>query len=226
MGKAPLRTFEIFILFWLSVLVNVSGALIPLPLLQYTTKPLLMPLLAAALIANGNISHNNRRLLLAALLFSWAGDVLLMLEYKSAGYFIAGLAGFLCAHIMYIFYFLKVKRVQRSLLKKMPLLVVAVLAYTFALVALLYPGLGAMRMPVLVYAAVIATMLLCCLHTYAQLPAAAAKWMLAGAAFFVLSDSLLAINKFYQPWPFAGALIMLTYCIAQFCIVKGALHVK
>jgi uncharacterized membrane protein YhhN len=223
MGKTPLRTFEIFILFGLAVLVNILGNLIPLPLLQYTTKPLLMPLLAAALIANGNLSYNNRSLLLTGILFSWVGDVLLMLEYKSSTYFIVGLASFLCAHIMYIIYFLRARGKKQSLLKKTPLLVVAIVAYTIGLVALLYPGLGSMRLPVLVYAAVIATMLLCCLHARAQLPKAAAKWLVTGAVFFVLSDSLLAINRFYQPYPFAGAAIMLTYCMAQFCIVKGGL---
>jgi uncharacterized membrane protein YhhN len=44
-----------------------------------------------------------------------------------------------------------------------------------------------------------------------------------GAVFFVLSDSLLAINKFYHPFWGANISIMLTYGIAQFCIVKGYL---
>jgi uncharacterized membrane protein YhhN len=42
-----------------------------------------------------------------------------------------------------------------------------------------------------------------------------------GASFFVISDSLLAINKFYQPFAHAGILIMLTYCTAQYFIVQG-----
>jgi uncharacterized membrane protein YhhN len=223
MAIAPLRVSEFFLLFWLAVLAHISGTLLPLPLLQYTTKPLLIPLLAAALIADGSLTINNKKLLLAGILFSWAGDVLLMFEYKSATYFIAGLSSFLCAHIMYIIYFLQVKAGNHSLLKKKPLLMLAVVAYTSGLVILLYPSLGSMRIPVLIYAAVIATMLLCCLHAYTQLPAPASKWLLTGAIFFVLSDSLLAINKFHMPLPFAGASIMLTYCIAQFCIVKGGL---
>jgi uncharacterized membrane protein YhhN len=221
MATGPLKASEILILFWTAALLNILGSLVPLPLLQFTTKPLLMPLLAAALIASGNIAYNNRKLLLAGIFFSWVGDILLMFDYRGANYFIAGLASFLCAHIMYIFYFLKAKGQQPSLLKKRPLLILAVLAYTLALIILLYPGLGSMRLPVLVYAGVIATMLLCCLHAFAQLPVRASKLMVTGAVFFVLSDSLLAINRFYQPYPLAGTLIMLTYCIAQFCIVKG-----
>lgn len=48
--------------------------------------------------------------------------------------------------------------------------------------------------------------------------------MLAGAALFVLSDSVLAINKFYQSFELAGLLIMLTYGAAQYFIVKGAIE--
>jgi uncharacterized membrane protein YhhN len=223
MATGPLKVSEIFILFWTAVFLNLLGNIIPLPLLQYTTKPLLMPLLAAALISSGSISINNRKLLLAGIFFSWVGDILLMFDYKGTDYFIGGLASFLCAHIMYIIYFVTTKGQQPSLLKKRPLLILAVLAYTLALILLLYPALGPMRLPVLVYAGVIATMLLCSLHAFAQLPVQAARLMVTGAAFFVLSDSLLAINRFYQPYPIAGTLIMLTYCIAQFCIVKGGI---
>jgi uncharacterized membrane protein YhhN len=221
MATSPLKASEIFILFRIAAILNILGSLVPLPLLQFTTKPLLMPLLAAALITAGNITFNNRKLILAGVIFSWLGDILLMFDYKGTNYFIAGLAGFLCAHIMYIIYFLKIKAQQPSLLKKRPLLVLAVLAYTGALITLLYPGLGSMRLPVLVYAGIIATMLLCSLHAFTKLPVQAAKFFVTGAAFFVLSDSLLAINRFYQPFPFAGSLIMLTYCAAQFFIVKG-----
>ena len=46
--------------------------------------------------------------------------------------------------------------------------------------------------------------------------------MVAGALLFVLSDSILAINKFYMPFDLAGTFIMLTYGFAQYLIVQGA----
>ena len=46
--------------------------------------------------------------------------------------------------------------------------------------------------------------------------------MMAGAFLFVVSDSLLAINKFYQSFEMAGIIIMLTYGLAQLFIVHGA----
>ncbi len=50
----------------------------------------------------------------------------------------------------------------------------------------------------------------------------AGKWMMVGALLFVISDSTLAINKFYKPFEMAGVLIMLTYGLAQLFIVEGA----
>ena len=64
-------------------------------------------------------------------------------------------------------------------------------------------------------------MLLCSLHVFLKVNTPANVFYLVGAAFFVLSDSLLAINKFYQPFAFAGVYIMLTYCAAQYFIVNG-----
>jgi uncharacterized membrane protein YhhN len=211
------------VLFWLVALAHFIAGVLSLTVMLAITKPLLMPLLALMLAKAGQLRDNNNGLVLLALLFSWAGDVLLQFNYKSELFFIAGLVGFLCAHIMYIFYFTRIKGPQPSLLKKRPLLVVVALLYVSAFVFLLYPSLGALRVPVLLYAAVIITMLLCSLHVFLQLPKRVAKLFVVGATFFVLSDTLLAINKFYAPFPLAGLSIMLTYCMAQFCIVSGAL---
>ena len=46
--------------------------------------------------------------------------------------------------------------------------------------------------------------------------------MIAGAVLFIISDSILAINKFYQSFEYAGIAIMLTYGIAQLLITFGA----
>jgi uncharacterized membrane protein YhhN len=49
----------------------------------------------------------------------------------------------------------------------------------------------------------------------------AGSWVLLGAMSFLLSDALLAINKFVAPIPMAGLWVMLTYITAQYLIVKG-----
>ena len=116
---------------------------------------------------------------------------------------------------------MRIKSDHISLLKKQPLLIVLVLAYGLCLVWLLYPHLGHLKIPVIVYAAIICTMLLCSLHVFLKINKPAADLYLLGAAAFVLSDSLLAFDKFYQPFAYAGVFIMLTYCAAQYFIVRG-----
>lgn len=209
--------------FWLVALTHFIASVCALPLLLGITKSLLMPLLVLMLAKGSSLKINHNRLLLMALLFSWAGDVLLLFTYKNELFFIAGLVGFLCAHIMYIFYFLNIKGTQPSLLKQQPLLMVVALLYVSTFIYLLYPSLGALRLPVVVYGCVIITMLLCSLHVYRKIPQSTASLFVLGASFFVLSDSLLAINKFYTPFPLAGLAIMFTYCLAQYCIISGGI---
>ena len=52
---------------------------------------------------------------------------------------------------------------------------------------------------------------------------AAGTNMMIGAILFIISDSVLAINKFYQPFKGAGIIIMLTYAFAQMLIVLGVI---
>ena len=187
--------------------------------LQLLTKPLLIPLLMLWVWLNVAITKD-RILILVALFFSFAGDVFLLLEYKEPLLFIPGLVSFLLTHILYIVYFLSLPKGKKSLLKTAPHLVLLVLAYGMALVYILFPALGALKIPVLIYAMVIMSMLLASIHIYYRVPLRVGRLFIAGACFFVLSDSMLAFNKFHSPiiFPF---LIILTYCVAQYFIVKG-----
>jgi uncharacterized membrane protein YhhN len=56
-------------------------------------------------------------------------------------------------------------------------------------------------------------------------------YLLIGAFLFVISDSLIAVNKFVIPLPWQHLLVMLTYYLAQYylfigCIKQGNAHVK
>lgn len=206
--------------FFALVLLDITGIITGWDMLHYFAKPLLVPALMLLLYCSAN-KLKGKSLLMTGLFFSWAGDVFLLLESWQPNFFIFGLVCFLITHIFYITYFLKLKSQQPSLLKKYPLLIIAVTGYGVSLVWLLYPGLGDLKLPVMVYATIICTMLLSCLHVFLKMNRKAAATYLGGAIFFVLSDSLLAINKFYQAFTFAGVLIMLTYCAAQYFIVKG-----
>jgi uncharacterized membrane protein YhhN len=112
--------------------------------IRYVSKSLLMPLLVVFFVAGTkNISSSSKKWMILALLFSWAGDVLLMFESSNSNFFIFGLVGFLVAHIFYIILFdsIRVKeKIKQSLL---PLLPIAV--YYLVLIGLLQPHLGNME---------------------------------------------------------------------------------
>jgi len=206
--------------FWVLAILDVLGIAAGIEILHFTVKPLLIPALML-LLQNTRSAVPGKNLLMAGLFFSWMGDVFLLFEYKQPLFFIFGLASFLTTHIFYIVFFLRIKSANTSLLKKQPMLIALVPAYGIMLVWLLFPNLGDLKLPVIVYAAVICTMLLCSLHIYLKVNKKAGLLYVPGAAAFVVSDSLLAINKFYVPVAYAGALIMLTYCAAQYFIVRG-----
>lgn len=83
-----------------------------------------------------------------------------------------------------------------------------------------------MKIPVAAYAFVISAMLLMSIKAYFEWKKPANLWVLIGAALFVVSDTVLAINKFYTPVPMGSLFIMSTYLGAQFFIVKSILDIN
>jgi len=211
--------------FWIFAILDIAGITANADMLHFAAKPLLIPVLFL-LLAYTKSTVPRKKLLLTGLFFSWLGDVFLLFEHKNDLFFIFGLASFLTTHIFYIIYFLRISSANLSLLKKQPILIAIVLAYGITLVWQLFPHLGDLKLPVIIYAAVICTMLLCSLHIFLKVNKKAGFYYLSGAAAFVISDSLLAINKFHQPFAYAGVFIMLTYCAAQFFIVRGYIEQK
>lgn len=206
-------------LFWLLAILDILCIAFNKQPIHSFIKPLLMPVLILLVFSNSD--HSNKGWIIAGLFFSFVGDVLLLFDQNNALFFILGLAAFLITHICYIIWLLKIKSSQQSLISKQPWLAAIVVAYCVGLVYILYPGLGDLKMPVMIYAVVIGCMLLCSMHVFYKVGAAANGYLVAGALLFVLSDSILAISKFLSPFFMSNVLIMLTYCAAQFFIVRG-----
>ncbi len=87
----------------------------------------------------------------------------------------------------------------------------------------LAPSLGDMKIPVLGYGLVICFMLMLALHMWHLANKPAGTRMAVGALLFVLSDSVLAVNKFFLSFAMAGAVVMALYGIAQAFIITGTL---
>ena len=186
----------------------------------YLKPLLLLPLIAAVFIST---NFKNKIILLGALVFSWIGDTLLLFVFKDAIYFILGLVAFLTAHIFYIILFSKELKQAKGKLKLKKTGVIVIAIYLSALLLVLIPHLGGLTVPVIIYAIVISTMLYMAYLLSFYWPKPASIYLLTGAASFILSDSILAFNKFYQPIPISGLLIMATYLYAQWALVRSCI---
>jgi len=211
---------NIFFIFWGIVLLDLVSVVLNTPQPVFILKPLLMPSLIVAVLAFSPGS-TGRIKVLVALFFSFLGDTFLLFQDKNPLFFILGLCCFLTTHIFYIAYFIQLSKNGASVAKKYPYLVVAIAAYSGALLYLLMPGLADLKIPVIIYACIISIMLYFSLNIPFRISQKIRRFFFIGAACFVISDSLLAINKFYHTFPAADFLIMLTYCVAQYFIVKG-----
>lgn len=191
--------------------------------LEFVVKPLIaIWLLSWFVLELRTTQHSLKKWIIFALFFSWLGDVLLMFHQDEQLFFLLGLSSFLVAHVFYIFFYHKI-RVREKIDGRLPLLLI-VAAYFTGIMALLLPYLGDMKVPVLIYAIVISCMLLLAMHVIYSAVRGAGIWMMTGAVLFVISDTLLAINKFYVPFYMAGFFVMLTYGLAQLFIMEGAIQ--
>ncbi len=184
--------------------------------LVLSVKPLLMPTLAAHFFFAVGRKDKLAFYMVMALLLSWLGDVLLMFVELNPRYFLLGLLAFLLAHVMYMIIF------RRSSQGFKPRLITyatgfSLFLFGLLLLLLLWPGLGGMKFPVVVYTVVIITMGFTAL--FRQAPGA--SYVLVGAMLFIGSDALIAVNKFSEPVTAARFWIMLTYITAQFLLVTG-----
>ena len=187
------------------------------------TKPLIIVLLVGYfLTAVKAFTEPLKKWLLAALFFSWAGDVLLMFQSTNEKYFLAGLIAFLFAHIFYIVFF-HIIRIRENIKSNWLLLLIVVIYYG-TLISILSPYLGDLKLPVRIYGAIISFMFMLAMYMLFIKDKSAGRRMMFGAFLFLLSDTILAINKFYFSFEAAGIIIMLTYGMAQLFITEGAIR--
>lgn len=205
--------------FGVALLAELAALFFQWASLHEVTKLLLLPtlLLFAALQL---LEPPSLKLpLLAALLFSWIGDALLLFDTNGGIYFILGLAAFLVAHLFYCFLFNRIAKAARPRNWNLAL-IIPVILYSGFLLYTLFPSLGDLKIPVTAYALVLSAMFILASNAL-PLHTMTGKLLAISAALFVLSDSILAINKFYTPVPQASISIMLTYALAQLGLVYG-----
>ena len=204
----------------------------------YMFKPLTMVIIFLIALLGQEAAPAYRYLILGGLIASIGGDVFLMLPSDR---FVAGLVAFLIAHLFYIAAFAS----EITVLVWWPLIPLAAFGLIFYLI--LAGSLGKMQLPVLVYIIVILLMTwLACtrllqpgeavgtavqaaqngvLQAFAHAgPAAQSGAFLAciGAVLFVISDAVLALNRFKGSFRAAALLNLSTYFAAQ-ALIAGSL---
>ena len=157
-------------------------------------------------------------LLALGLALSTAGDVLLDLD---PNLFVFGLGAFLLAHLTYVSLF--VRNRARPFHPGLPRLaaVLLVLACAAALSAWIVPSVGGLAVPVVLYICALTAMVSTAILARFEKP-----WVAVGAVLFMISDSLLAVDKFKTPVPLRDVLVWVTYYLGQCGIALGFLSAK
>jgi uncharacterized membrane protein YhhN len=199
----------LIILIVISAALAISGEYRGPKRLTYIFKPLtLVLIILLAAIPKYPVTHLYRYLIIGGLVCSLVGDTFLLKKSR----FVQGLLSFLIAHILYIAAFVNASGGRFS----------SWAAWLFvihggAMLRVLWPSLGKLKIPVVVYMLALLFMAV-----------AAASWSLQsgngaylvgiGGILFVISDSILAVDKFKQSFRSAQLLILVTYFAAQLLI--------
>lgn len=204
------------------VVVELAGRLTDRIDLEYAVKPLVMVWMAVFFL----IFRKKKSLIVPVLLaffFSWTGDIFLMFSGKNELFFYAGVGGFFLSQLCYIYIFIAYNETGgRGYLQEHPVTGLLFIAYVAGIYMLLLPGLdGILRPMILLYALSLIGMSMMALNRKGRVNQASYLLAFTGSLLFVLSDSLLALDRFYTQIPLAGFWIMATYIPAQYLIMRG-----
>jgi uncharacterized membrane protein YhhN len=148
--------------------------------------------------------------ILAGLICSLSGDIALMFPQRG---FRPGLVAFLAAQVLYILAFRPGPGRTVSVGLLLPFMIYGLLMFR-----MLAPGLGALKLPVFVYIAAITVMAWLAAGRFIELGGLKPLLAFAGAVLFLISDSVLAFDRFGKRIGPAQAIILGTYFPAQILI--------
>jgi len=203
-----------FFIFVLASILDIIGIIFSISILVYIFKPLIIFSLLFLYVFS---LEKRLKWYVMALELCFFGDVFLL--FTGNTYFIAGLISFLLAHLLFIK--IVVNRIKKTSILKVIIASIPFLILFLVLIYFLKSSLNELLIPVIIYGLTISTFGAVSLLDYLQTKTIKSIWMLAGAVVFILSDSLLAINKFHSSNEIFDVLIMITYIIAQYLIFKS-----
>lgn len=194
-------------------IANSASAAKRLRAAEWATKPPLMPILAAfTLIAAGD-RKEDLRLPVAGMALSGLGDTALLRAESSESWFVPGMGAFAAAHACYITALARDGAVRGV----RPRVAAGYAALWAVLIAVLWRGLGPLRVPVAAYSLLLVSM--------AVLASGRNREAAAGGALFVVSDALIACGLAgINAVPRQESAVMPAYVAAQFLLAAGFLR--
>jgi len=179
------------------------------------TKPLLSALFIFAAISMPHANQKYFGLVLAGLLFCWAGDVFLIF-FSSRKLFTSGLISFLAGHIFYSIAFFTMAAPGT-----LPVVTAVIcIALSGMIFVWLKPYLGPMMAPVIAYITVITAMVICAasLAGNEQVNYDGRVLAFCGASLFYISDIFVARHRFVVSASINRLIGLPLYYAAQFMI--------
>jgi len=193
-------------------------------LIENLTKALFLPTLMMYLYVQPNVSNKpGKNLVMISLLGSFLGDVFLI----SKSFFIPGMIAFMTTHVFNIIFFSKIYGINQPKSNILYTSTLILFCFCVLIYFLLNGAMGSLIYPILVYMALICSAALMAIHIAHHKPIKiiANNFWVPGMLFFITSDAILAFNKFdwaiNDPIENIGLVIMITYGLAQFLLVKG-----
>jgi len=142
------------------IALETIGATWPEIIVKAFIIPMLIWLYASHTKESMNPFH---RMIIIALMFSWAGDVLLQFSQFNETYFLVGVGSFLVTQLIYMGAFFGTRGPNVIFFRKV-YLILPVAAYGFLILWYIYDGLGDMLIPISIYAVVILTLLVAAMN--------------------------------------------------------------
>jgi uncharacterized membrane protein YhhN len=189
------------------------------------TKPLLMPTLAASFLRDSRARRSPlRTTTLIAQLGGWGGDVALLKHGTTP--FVVGAGFFAVGHASYLTGFRRNGRPPAQAVRASAPRAIAATWLVSGPVLAVAAGRHekALGPAVLAYSAFLATMAAAATQLRPGIPPAARRATAAGAALFMLSDTVLGARKFllHGDNPRLESLVMATYTTGQLLLSEGA----
>lgn len=215
---------KIFIsLFCLFALIDLVAVSFDFHMAEKLSKPFIIPsLIGYFLYTTSVIKSRTKTLTIVALILCGMGDILLLAADYSQLFFLAGLSSFLLGHLFYIYTFYTILKEEELDIRPSRSITLFVIIYVIIFFYILLPKVELTLLgPIMLYGLTIGSMMVFASSLKLAFQAKDFATIILGAALFIISDSLIAVNKFINPLPLGHLLIMITYISAQFLIIRS-----